>query len=192
MQFLLIFGPPAVGKMAVGRVIEDRTGIRLFHNHLSIEPILPFFPFGSPSFNRLVRNFREAFFAEVAQSDRPGICFTFVWDFASRDDLTFVTEVCGGFEAAGADIALIELKASLEQRLVRNRSADRLREKPSKRNIAQSEKLLLELDGSGRQMNSAGPLLLPYKHIVLDNTNVSAHAAADVIISTLGLRTHGA
>ena len=46
MQFIVIFGPPAVGKMAVGLEIEAATGIRLFHNHMTIEPVLRFFPFG--------------------------------------------------------------------------------------------------------------------------------------------------
>jgi hypothetical protein len=36
---LLVFvvGPPAVGKMSVGQAIAERTGLRLFHNHLAIE-----------------------------------------------------------------------------------------------------------------------------------------------------------
>jgi hypothetical protein len=37
---LIITGPPAVGKMAVGHEIATRTGLRLFHNHLAIEPVL--------------------------------------------------------------------------------------------------------------------------------------------------------
>jgi hypothetical protein len=45
---LFVVGPPAVGKMTVGREIAERTGLRLFHNHMSAEPVLPFFDFGSP------------------------------------------------------------------------------------------------------------------------------------------------
>ena len=48
MYFIVIFGPPAVGKMAVGKEIQEATGIRLFHNHMAIEPVLNFFsPNGS-------------------------------------------------------------------------------------------------------------------------------------------------
>jgi len=35
---LCIIGPPAVGKMTVGDAIAARTGYRVFHNHLAIEP----------------------------------------------------------------------------------------------------------------------------------------------------------
>jgi adenylate kinase family enzyme len=31
MHFVLIFGPPAVGKMTVGHEVPRRTGFKLFH-----------------------------------------------------------------------------------------------------------------------------------------------------------------
>lgn len=173
--------------MAVGQAIEEVTGIRLFHNHISIEPVLRYFPFGSPSFRRLVGGFRKSFFAEVAGSDLPGLSFTFVWDLANPDDLAFVSESCRTFANAGAEVALVELKASLDRRLERNRSESRLREKPSKRNVEQSEKDLLRLESSARLMNSDGPLPLPYRHLILDNTYLSIAEAADAIIAELGL-----
>ncbi|HVE90717.1 MAG TPA: AAA family ATPase, partial [Actinomycetota bacterium] len=80
-DLLIIVGPPAVGKMSVGREIARRTGYRLFHNHMSIEPVLQLFDYGHPSFGRLVEGFRRAVFEEVAQSDLPGLIFTFVWAF---------------------------------------------------------------------------------------------------------------
>jgi len=51
---LFVIGPPAVGKMTVGRAIAARTGLRVFHNHLSIEPVVRLFDFGTPPFRRLV------------------------------------------------------------------------------------------------------------------------------------------
>ena len=41
-------GPPAVGKMAVGLEVSRLTGIPLFHNHVSIEAVLPVFEYGTP------------------------------------------------------------------------------------------------------------------------------------------------
>jgi ATP-dependent Lon protease len=40
---LFVVGPPAVGKMSVGQTIADRTGLRLFHNHIAIELALRYF-----------------------------------------------------------------------------------------------------------------------------------------------------
>ena len=60
MHLVVLFGPPAVGKMTVGHELCRLTGYRLFHNHLTIEPFLGIFEFGSPSFARLSSEFRLA------------------------------------------------------------------------------------------------------------------------------------
>jgi len=59
MELVVVFGPPAVGKMTVGREICLLTGFKLFHNHMTIEPVLDIFPYGSPQFSRLVSEFRR-------------------------------------------------------------------------------------------------------------------------------------
>ena len=51
---VFLIGPPAVGKMTVGAELARRTGLPLYHNHLSIEAVLPVFEYGSPAFDRLV------------------------------------------------------------------------------------------------------------------------------------------
>src|SRR3954466_8663187 len=78
---LFVVGPPAVGKMTVGAAIAQRTGLRLFHNHQTIDLVLRFFPFGTPPFQRLVVDLRRRILEEVAASDLPGIIFTFVRAF---------------------------------------------------------------------------------------------------------------
>lgn len=43
MKFVLIFGPQAVGKMTVGYELEKVSDLKLFHNHMTIELVNPFF-----------------------------------------------------------------------------------------------------------------------------------------------------
>ena len=71
-----MIGPPAVGKMTVGRAVCARTGFRLFHNHMSIEPLLGVFDFGTPSFERLNLLIRREVIAESVAADLPGLFFT--------------------------------------------------------------------------------------------------------------------
>ena len=40
MDLILIIGAGASGKMTVGQALMARTGYRLFHNHMMIEPVL--------------------------------------------------------------------------------------------------------------------------------------------------------
>lgn len=75
-----------VGKMTVGHEIAPRAGLRLFHNHVSIEPVLRYFDFGSPQFSRLVGEFRGRLIEEVAASDLAGLVFTYVCAFDDPRD----------------------------------------------------------------------------------------------------------
>lgn len=178
-QFVVIFGPPAVGKMAVALELERLTGIRAFHNHMSIEPVLRFFAFGSAPFMRLVGEFRRHLVAEVAQSDLPGMSFTFVWDLDDDNDRRFLEEMCAPFVASGARVSLVELRAFLTTRLSRNRTPLRLAEKPSKRNLERSEQGLL--DSERYRLNSDGRVPLPYRHLIIDNTERSADEVAEQV-----------
>ena len=53
MKLVIICGPPASGKMTLGMELEKATGLKLLHNHISIELVRKFFEFGTPEFERL-------------------------------------------------------------------------------------------------------------------------------------------
>lgn len=90
MHLACIIGPPAVGKMTVGREVWALTGLRLFHNHLSIEPLLGVFDFGSPSYQRLNRMIRRHVIAESAAADLLGLVFRCTLDFDDPADTAAV------------------------------------------------------------------------------------------------------
>lgn len=43
MKLLFLIGDAAVGKMTVGQELMKITDLRLFHNHMTIEPVLEIF-----------------------------------------------------------------------------------------------------------------------------------------------------
>ena len=51
MNLVFIYGPPGVGKLTVAKELAGLTGYKLFHNHLSIDWVLPVFDFGSDPFD---------------------------------------------------------------------------------------------------------------------------------------------
>src|ERR671916_1288432 len=104
MKLVIIFGPPAVGKMTVGRELARLTGLKLFHNHMTIELALNFFDFGQPAFHRLVSDFRRRVFEEVAASDLPGLIFTYVWAFDDPGDAASVEEYADIFRRRGGRV----------------------------------------------------------------------------------------
>ena len=104
MTLVVIFGPPAVGKMTVGMELERLTGLRLFHNHMTIDPVLQFFPYDSAAFSKLVGEFRRRIFEEVAASDLPGLIFTYVWALNDPRDKAHVDGLTRVFADGGSEI----------------------------------------------------------------------------------------
>lgn len=184
MTLIILFGPPAVGKMTVGFELEKLTGLPLFHNHMTIDPVLRFFPFGSPQFNRLVHEFRVRICEEVAASDLPGMIFTFVWGIDLPSDKRFIDKLCTIF--AGADICFVELAADQEERLRRNATELRLAEKRPKRDIEASRENLLHLDAS-YQLNTDGDFFYPERHLRIDNTDLLPQEVARMIVERFEL-----
>lgn len=117
MKLMLIFGPQAVGKMTVGEEVAARTGMKLFHNHMTIELVSHFFSYGTETGKRLVHAFREQIFDAVAQSDLEGLIFTYLWAFDMQGDWDAIERVVKKFGDRGAEIYYVELEATLDERL---------------------------------------------------------------------------
>jgi len=144
MKFITIIGPQAVGKMTVGQELSKITGLKLFHNHMTIELVSNFFSYGSEQGKRLVHSFRNQMFEEVAKSGLEGLIFTYVWAFNIKEDEEYYNNIKEIFERQGAEIYLVELEADLEERVKRNETENRLLNKPTKRNVEWSKKNLLK------------------------------------------------
>lgn len=50
MKLIIIHGPPAAGKLTIANALATRTGLKVFHNHLTIDCTKPVFEFGTPEF----------------------------------------------------------------------------------------------------------------------------------------------
>lgn len=190
MKFVIIFGPPAVGKMTVGYELGRLTGFKLFHNHMTIELVLNFFSFGQPPFHRLVGQFRRRIFEEVAASDLPGLIFTYVWALDHASDKAFIDETCDLFREKGGEVYFVELEADQSERLRRNASEFRLAQKPSKRQVEESRKRLLENDKS-HKLNSTGDFFFEENYLKVNNTNLSADETARKIVEAFGFSSFG-
>lgn len=180
MKLIIIFGPQAVGKMTVGHELEKITGLKLFHNHMTIELVSPFFSYGSEAGKRLVNLFRKEIFEEVAKSDLEGLIFTYVWAFDQRADWDYINNLCDIFESKGGVVYFVELEADVDERIERNKHPHRLRHKPTKRNIERSEKDLKESMTKYR-LNSKNGEIKKANYIRIDNTNLSPEETAQKI-----------
>jgi hypothetical protein len=186
MKFVLLFGPQAVGKMTVGQQLERITDLKLFHNHMTIDLVNPFFDYGTEKGKKLVGEFRRRIFEEVADSDLSGLIFTYVWAFDQQADWDYVEEVCAIFESKGADIYFAELEADSDVRLLRNKSEHRLSQKPTKRVLDWSENDLLSSMEIYR-LNSDEGEIKRANYTRINNTNLPPEETARQIKNTFNL-----
>ena len=183
MKVVFLFGNAAVGKMTVGQELMKITDLRLCHNHMTIEPVIEIFG----EYNGYITmRLREVIFEEYAKSDNYGIILTFMWAFDSQDDWNYMAHVRSVFEAHGAEFYYVELVASLEERLKRNCTENRLAHKPSKRDLEASTERLLRDDRNNRLESYDGEI--PFEnYIKIDNTHLDPATVAARIQQHFGL-----
>ncbi|AOV07978.1 AAA family ATPase [Sporosarcina ureilytica] len=185
MKFILIFGPQAVGKMTVGQELAKVTDMKLFHNHMTIEFLEPLFGF-SPETWKLSSLFRTEIFRVVAKSNLKGLIFTYVWAFDQQEYWDFVNKTRGIFDSQGATTYFVELEADIKERLERNKSPHRLKQKPTKRNIEWSEYELKETMKKHR-LNSNKGEIKSENYIKINNTDLDAREVAEIISEKFNL-----
>ena len=183
---LFVVGPPAVGKMSVGQAITERTGLRLFHNHIAIELALRYFDFGTPAFHRLDGAIRRLVIEEVAASDLPGLVFTYVWAFNLPEDQAQVEEYAKPFRERGARVLFVELEAPQAERLKRTAGESRLAEKPSRRDLEAVRRDLLD-DDARYQLNSGGKFDGRPDYLRINNTHLTPGEVAERVIEHFAL-----
>ena len=177
MKFVFLCGNAAVGKMTVGQELMKLTGLRLFHNHMTIEPVIDIFGYFD---GNVTKQLREVIFREFAKSDNYGMIFTFMWAFDQQADWDYVAHVREIFEKHGADIYYAELVAPLDVRLARNATENRLAHKASKRDIETSNARLLH-DAEHYRLVSHEGEIPGDNYIRVDNTQLTPDEAADII-----------
>lgn len=179
MKLLFLIGNAAVGKMTVGQELMKTTDLRLFHNHMSIEPVIEIFGY----FNRTaVNRMREVIFEEFAASDNYGMIFTYMWAFDQQSDWDYIEHVKEIFRQknSNTEFYYAELVASREIRLQRNVSENRLKNKASKNDIDASNQRLISDDEKNRLESYEGEI--PFEnYIKIDNSHLPPQDAAKQI-----------
>ena len=178
---VIILGPHAVGKMTVGQELANITQLRLFHNHMSIELARKLFAYTEKEWSILNETIRKTVFELFAKGDFPGLIFTYMCAFDEQSDLDYLQNMIHLFSSNGANCYVVELCADFEERLIRNKSENRLLHKESKRNLERSEAEMRNTSEKYR-LNSYGGENLPFENYMkIDNTALAPDEVAKMI-----------
>lgn len=177
MKLVLLIGNGAVGKMTVGQELMKQTGLRLFHNHMTIEPVLEIF---GQFHTGVILQIREVIFREFAKTDNYGMIHTIMWAFDCPEDWAYIHHVVDIFKEHDAEIYCVELVAPQEIRLQRNETPNRLAHKASKRDIQQSRERVIAMDRQHRFESEPGEI--PFENYMrIDNSHLEPEVVAAMI-----------
>jgi cytidylate kinase len=117
MKLVVLYGPPAAGKYTVAKAVAEKTGYKLFHNHLTVDLLKSMFEFGTPNFFRLSQKIRLDVLEQAAKENVHGVIFTFVYEKPTDND--FVRQLVDRVASHDVDVIFVQIYCKKEELLRR-------------------------------------------------------------------------
>jgi hypothetical protein len=178
MRLVFIYGLPGTGKLTVARELSERTGYRLFHNHLVVDLLTSVFEFGSEPFVASREEIWLSIFDRAARSGIAGMIFTFAPENTVRPQ--FVQNAVNTVCKAGGSVDFVELTCELPE--LKRRIGGASRQRHGK---LTSVPLFEQLHAAG---NFNAPSM-PKAGLTIDTAARTPDEAAAEIVRVLGLPT---
>lgn len=169
-KIIVLYGPPGVGKLTIAKHLANKTGYKILHNHLTIEPLADIFPIFDPSFIELNEIFRKKIIRHAAH-DNIGLIVTFC--YVRKHDDVFVRSIQRNARLGRTKACFVHLTAPV--RALEERILSRERKKFHK---IHKKKILHE---ALRAWEPVHPI--PHvKSLVIDTAKHGARKSAELII----------
>lgn len=110
MKLVLLYGPPAVGKLSVAQALALCTKFRILHNHLFINLSHTLFEPGTEASRAFAREVRQVSLDAARREGISGIILTTVY---ARDRDSYLLSLCDHAEAQGDDVCLVHLTCAV-------------------------------------------------------------------------------
>lgn len=170
MKLVFIYGPPAAGKLTVGKELSKITGYKFFHNMLTVDLAQTVLDWNDKNFGDLTTKYRLITFKEAAKAKVEGIIFTYA--YAPKIDDAFVKKVIRQIKTDKGEICFVQIHAKKEELLNRVGNDSR---RELKKLIDQS---ILEKQLDKRDQYAKIPFVETFS---VDTTNISPNKAANMI-----------
>ena len=116
MKLIFIYGPPASGKLTIAEILSERTGIPLFHNHLSRDLVKDIYGDKLRDNYELVDRIRFDVL-DYCSKNQTDLIFTYVYE--GEDDDENVRQFIDIIEKNNGEVVFVELTAKKEDLISR-------------------------------------------------------------------------
>lgn len=84
MQLIILYGPPASGKLTVAKELAKKTGFQLLHNHLIADFGSALFEFGTDEYVEFATRLRTIAIDAALKANIPGLIMTFAFGLETK------------------------------------------------------------------------------------------------------------
>ena len=116
-KLIMIYGPPAVGKLTVAQELGEITGYKLLHNHMLADIYGPIFGYGTEIGARLNVTFRGEIYEAAAKSGLSGLISTFF--YYGEKHHGFIKELINRVVSNNGEVCFVRLFCSKKKLLER-------------------------------------------------------------------------
>ena len=173
MKLILLYGPPAVGKLTVAKELSKLTGITLFDNHAILNILNDIFGYESLVRRKLTHEFRLRIIEEAVKSKKDLI----ITGSIMRDNKNLYEGIFDLAEKNKSHLFLVQLKTDVD--VLKSRVHDASRDNK----INDSSKLDAFLKNYPECMEKFGES----DQLVIDTSEISPIQAAGEIVSNYNL-----
>ncbi|MDE1865493.1 MAG: AAA family ATPase [Candidatus Micrarchaeota archaeon] len=171
MKLVVIYGPPAVGKLTVARELSKLTGYKVLHNHLAIDLVESVFDRNSQKFWELIDHYRLQLVDVAGKEKISGMIMTSV-NIKGQDDL-FISNLKETVEGNSGTVHFVRLSCGI----------DKLRERLVEPSRAKHGKLVdVGLFDDFVSKHQVFEPIESVDSLSIDNTDVPASEAAKRIV----------
>ena len=117
-RLVVLYGPPASGKLPIAEAISAQTDWVLFDNSAAIEFVAQFLQPGTSRFLELIDSMRLDLIRAMLAEGR-SVVFTFIYFGFEGEDISFFKFLAAAATSVGASVHLVQLRCSEETLLQR-------------------------------------------------------------------------
>jgi hypothetical protein len=184
MKLVFIYGVPGTGKLTVAREVSRLTGLRLFHNHLTVDLAASLFEHGTVEYLDYVRHLRLEAFERAAKAN-VDLIFTFWYSSISGPSVERYRNVIETAAGPNANNEILFVRLHCRPEVLESRVTSASRQNSKKLSSVQ------ELRDAFAQYPSSFVDAIPGTQLEIDSSDLEPQVVAEQIVAFLKLNLHG-
>jgi tRNA uridine 5-carbamoylmethylation protein Kti12 len=130
MKLIIIYGPPAAGKLTIAKELSKTADVQVFDNHQVIDMVEPLVTRSYPDFAKLIYATQRSIIGAAVRANEQNVVITFPYAANLDRDTAFMNEVISDARSGGADVYPVFLRCDRDT--LRSRATEESRKKYGK------------------------------------------------------------